>query len=120
MAGYFTAVVRAPLTGIILIFELTGSLSQMLSLSVITIVAYITAMLMKSEPIYESLLGRILEGKQIPQESEEGEKVLDYYAVADPMAGALPDCGHSAGRQGNYPQRKDTAFHGGCDYYHDG
>ncbi len=83
MAGYFTAVVRAPLTGIILIFELTGSLSQMLSLSVITIVAYITAMLMKSEPIYESLLGRILEGKQIPQESEEGEKVLDYYAVAE-------------------------------------
>mgnify|MGYP000405780288 CR=1 FL=1 len=40
MAGYFTAIVRAPLTGIILIFEMTGSVSQMLSLSIISIVAY--------------------------------------------------------------------------------
>ena len=28
MAGYFTAIVRAPITGIILIFEMTGSFSQ--------------------------------------------------------------------------------------------
>ncbi|MBT2146457.1 chloride channel protein [Clostridioides difficile] len=61
MAGYFTAIVRAPLTGIILIFEMTGSVSQMLSLSVISIVAYIVATLMKSKPIYESLLERLLE-----------------------------------------------------------
>ena len=60
MAGFFTAVVRAPLTGIILIFELTGSLSQMLSLSVITIVSYIVSLLMGAEPIYESLLERVL------------------------------------------------------------
>ena len=83
MAGYFTAVVRAPLTGIILIFELTGSLSQMLSLSVITIVSYITAMMLHAEPIYESLLERILAANQIPIEKGNGEKVLDYYAVAE-------------------------------------
>ena len=40
MAGYFAAIVRAPLTGIILIFEMTGSLSQMLSLSIVSIVAF--------------------------------------------------------------------------------
>lgn len=45
MAGYFAAIVRAPLTGIILIFEMTGSLSQMLSLSIVSIVAYIVATL---------------------------------------------------------------------------
>lgn len=83
MAGYFTAVVRAPLTGIILIFELTGSMSQMLSLSVITIVSYITAMAMRSEPIYESLLKRILAASPAPQKKESGEKVLDYYAVTE-------------------------------------
>lgn len=83
MAGYFTAVVRAPMTGIILIFELTGSLSQMLSLSVVTIVSYITAMLMKSEPIYESLLERILNGLHIEIEKDGGERVLDYYAVTE-------------------------------------
>lgn len=86
MAGYFTAVVRAPLTGIILIFELTGSLSQMLSLSVITIVSYITAMMMRSEPIYESLLQRILAANKIVRDKDGGEKVLDYYAVAEESA----------------------------------
>ncbi|OUP01778.1 ClC family H(+)/Cl(-) exchange transporter [Sellimonas sp.] len=86
MAGYFTAVVRAPMTGIILIFELTGSLSQMLSLSVVTIVSYLTAMLLKSEPIYESLLERILEGMHVETEKDGGEKVLDYYAVTEDSA----------------------------------
>ena len=64
MTGYFTAIVRAPLTGIILIFEMTGSVSQMLSLSIISIVAYIVATLLKSDPIYESLLERLLAGQR--------------------------------------------------------
>lgn len=73
MAGYFTAIVRAPLTGIILIFEMTGSVSQMLSLSIISIVAYIVANLMRSEPIYESLLSSLLRrsGRETAPESRE-------------------------------------------------
>ena len=81
MAGYFTAIVRAPLTGIILIFEMTGSVSQMLSLSVISIVAYIVATLLKSKPIYESLLERLLEKNGEPQSEERGEKILDRFSV---------------------------------------
>lgn len=83
MAGFFTAVVRAPMTGIILIFELTGSVSQMLSLSVVTVIAYITSMICKSEPIYESLLAGLLKGRENQAEHAEGEKVLDYYAVSE-------------------------------------
>ena len=60
MAGYFTAIVRAPLTGIILIFEMTGTVSQLFSLAVVSICAYIVASLLKSEPIYESLLAGLL------------------------------------------------------------
>jgi len=60
MAGYFTAIVRAPITGSILITEMTGSLSHLLSLSLISMVAYVTADFLRSEPIYESLLERIL------------------------------------------------------------
>ena len=45
MAGYFAAIVRAPLTGIILIFEMTGSLSQIALLSIVSVTAYITATL---------------------------------------------------------------------------
>lgn len=59
MAGYFAAIVRAPITGIVLIFEMTGSLDQLLSLSVVSIIAYITATFLGSRPIYDSLLDRL-------------------------------------------------------------
>ena len=60
MAGYFTAIVRAPITGIILITEMTGSFTHLLSLSVVSIISYIVADLLKSTPIYDSLLKRLL------------------------------------------------------------
>lgn len=86
MAGYFTAIVRAPITGIILIFEMTGSLSQMLSLSVVSIVAYVVASLMKSEPIYESLLGRLLKNQGQEQVKTTGQKILSEHVI---MHGSL-------------------------------
>ncbi|QGU94864.1 H(+)/Cl(-) exchange transporter ClcA [Clostridium bovifaecis] len=60
MAGYFTAIVRAPITGSILITEMTGSFSHLLSLTVVSITAYIVADMLGSEPIYESLLERFI------------------------------------------------------------
>lgn len=60
MAGYFTAVVRAPITGIILITEMTGSFHHLLSLAIVSITAYVVADILGSKPIYESLLERIL------------------------------------------------------------
>lgn len=65
MTGFFTAIVRAPLTGIILLFEMSGSIIQMLSLSIVSVTAYIVATLMRSEPIYDSLLKRILKADTI-------------------------------------------------------
>ena len=65
MTGFFTAIVRAPLTGIILLFEMSGSISQLLSLSIVSVTAYIVATLMRSEPIYDSLLKRILKADTI-------------------------------------------------------
>ncbi|MCI8608396.1 MAG: ClC family H(+)/Cl(-) exchange transporter [Firmicutes bacterium] len=62
MAGYFSAIVRAPITGIILISEMTGSLSNLLALAMVSLVAYMTAELLKGEPIYDQLLNRMLEG----------------------------------------------------------
>lgn len=82
MAGYFTAIVRAPLTGIILIFEMTGSVQQLLSLSVVSTAAYITATLLRSKPIYESLLERLLEKRGIELPKSHGKKVLKEFVVA--------------------------------------
>ncbi len=60
MAAYFTAIVRAPLTGILLIVEMTGSYEQMLPLLMSCFCAYAVAEGLKSLPIYEALLERDL------------------------------------------------------------
>jgi CIC family chloride channel protein len=60
MAAYFTAIVRAPLTGIVLIVEMTGNYHQMLPLLVACFCAYAVAELLNNLPIYEALLERDL------------------------------------------------------------
>ncbi|HLK55369.1 MAG TPA: H(+)/Cl(-) exchange transporter ClcA [Chthonomonadaceae bacterium] len=60
MAAYFTAIVRAPLTGIILIIEMTGNYAQMLPLLVACFCAYLLAEALGELPIYENLLQRDL------------------------------------------------------------
>ena len=60
MAAYFTAIVRAPLTGIMLIVEMTGNYSQMLPLLVACFCAYAVTELLRDLPIYEALLERDL------------------------------------------------------------
>ncbi|GIV97630.1 MAG: voltage gated Cl- channel protein [Herpetosiphonaceae bacterium] len=64
MAAYFTAIVRAPLTGIVLILEMTGNYQQMLPLLVSCFCAYATAEALSSLPIYEALLERDLQRQQ--------------------------------------------------------
>jgi CIC family chloride channel protein len=61
MAAYFTAIVRAPLTGILLITEMTGSYEQMLPLLTSSFCAYAVAEYLRDLPIYEALLERDLE-----------------------------------------------------------
>lgn len=60
MAAYFTAIVRAPLTGIVLIIEMTGNYAQMLPLLVACFCAYIVAEGLGQMPVYEELLERDL------------------------------------------------------------
>ncbi len=80
MAGYFTAVVRAPITGIILITEMTGSFNHLLSLSAVSITAYIIADIIGAHPVYESLLGRILKNQKdkIPAWNYKHKTILEF------------------------------------------
>lgn len=69
MAGYFAAIVRAPVTGIILISEMTGTLSNLLALSLVSLSAYFAADLLKAKPVYDQLLERIL--SDVKKQKEE-------------------------------------------------
>lgn len=56
MAAFFTGSVRAPLTGIVLIIEMTGNYQQLLALGVVCLIADLVAGALKDTPIYEALL----------------------------------------------------------------
>jgi CIC family chloride channel protein len=60
MAAFFTATVRAPLTGIVLIAEMTGGYELMLPLLAASATAYGIAEWLREKPIYEALLERSL------------------------------------------------------------
>lgn len=71
MAAYFTAIVRAPLTGIVLIIEMTGNYAQMLPLLVACFCAYAVTEYLNTLPIYEALLERdLLQGGHPPDPKE--------------------------------------------------
>jgi len=55
MAAFFTAVVRAPLTGIVLVVELTGCNTQLLPMLAACFAAMLVPTLLASPPIYDSL-----------------------------------------------------------------
>jgi H+/Cl- antiporter ClcA len=81
MAGYFSAIVKSPITGSILITEMTGSFSHLLSIAIISIVAYITSDMLGSKPIYESLLER-MDSKGIGEfQGDSNTKVIIETAV---------------------------------------
>ncbi|MDD3168088.1 MAG: ClC family H(+)/Cl(-) exchange transporter [Eubacteriales bacterium] len=81
MAGFFTAIVRAPITGVILLTEMTGSFSQLLPLTVVSIIAYITADLLKSTPIYESLLDLQMSNNMVEHEENDVFRKTTFEAV---------------------------------------
>jgi CIC family chloride channel protein len=55
MAAFFTSVVRAPVTGIILVIELTGSSSLLLPMLASAFAAMTVATVLREPPIYNSL-----------------------------------------------------------------
>jgi len=70
MAAYFSAIVRAPLTGIILMVEMTGNYSLVLPLVISCLTAYGIADFLRDLPVYEALLARDLLRTQAQPELE--------------------------------------------------
>lgn len=76
MAGHFSSIVKAPITAILLISEMTGSLNHLLSLAIVVIISQLTSDILNSDPIYESLLSRIISKSINKYEGRVGKKTL--------------------------------------------
>ncbi len=74
MAAMFTSIVRAPLTGIVLILEMTGNQEQLFALILTCLVAYLVAEHTRTEPVYDELLELELARNQGTAENEVAEK----------------------------------------------
>lgn len=83
VAGLFAAVIQAPVTAVVMVFELTGSMEALLATSVVSIVAYVTASLLRTEPYYEHLYARMLGKTKDTRDSEfrHGHETLRKYIV---------------------------------------
>lgn len=91
MAGYFAAVVRSPVTGSILVMEMTGSFQHLLALIFVSLAAYLTADFLKGEPVYDALLLRSLRReRQIAQRLSRHRAVAEFVVgVGSALDGAL-------------------------------
>ena len=73
MGALFAATVRAPLTGIVLVAEMTDSFELLPAMIVTCMTASIVAQSLGSRPIYDMLLERTLERRGLKEELEENK-----------------------------------------------
>jgi CIC family chloride channel protein len=65
MAALFTGIVRAPVTGIVLITEMTGNVTMLLPMLVACCAAMLVPTLLGNEPVYESLGARLRQQERL-------------------------------------------------------
>lgn len=73
MAAFFTTVIKAPVTAIVLLAETSGNLFHLGGLVLTTAAAYITANIIKSPPNDEVLLKQILDSEDFANKKEKAE-----------------------------------------------
>jgi H+/Cl- antiporter ClcA len=68
MSAFLGAVLRTPITAVVLLIEITGSLSGVLTIGVEVLIAFIVAELLMRKPFYDVLLERMVENENtIPE-----------------------------------------------------
>ena len=76
MAAFFTGVVQAPVTGIVLVTEMTAAFTTLLPMLAACFAAMVAANLLRSPPIYD-LLARITQTRHAEQpQSSPGKHIL--------------------------------------------
>jgi CIC family chloride channel protein len=83
MGAVFAGIVRAPMTSVLIIFEMTGGYGLVLPLMLANMTAYVLARRMRPTPIYEALLEQ--DGVVIPHGAAPPVHALDRLCVEDAM-----------------------------------
>ena len=81
MAGFFAATVRSPITGVVLLAEMSGSTESLVAMIIVSLIAYMIPTLLGNEPIYESLYDRLLLNKNREYIKKPSKHVLSEYVV---------------------------------------
>ena len=82
MAGLFSSIVRAPLTGIILVFELTGDMHSLLPIATVSLISYAVANTIGTAPFYSILFEKAVENTDTPVlNAKEVEKVIQTFTI---------------------------------------
>lgn len=81
MAAYFAGVVKSPITGSILIMEMTGSFQHMLALICVSMAAYLVNDMTGGQPVYDMLLARSLRLRAKLQKAIHRRRVVAEFTV---------------------------------------
>lgn len=84
MAALFTATVRAPLTGVVLITEMTSSYEELYAAAVACLAAYLVAEQLRDKPVYEALLELDLHSRDADAPASEEPVLVDV--VVEPRS----------------------------------
>jgi CIC family chloride channel protein len=66
MAAFYAGVIRAPLTGVVIVMEMTSSIALFAPMLIACFAALATTTVLKSQPLYDSLIERLI-GKPAPE-----------------------------------------------------
>ncbi|MDR1893725.1 MAG: ClC family H(+)/Cl(-) exchange transporter [Spirochaetales bacterium] len=82
MAAFFTGVVKAPVTGAVLILEMSGNFNHLGSLVLACLSALVASDLIRSRAVYDVLLDRILLGRKPEQDEirQKGKIIIEIQA----------------------------------------
>lgn len=81
MAGFFASTVKSPITGIILAFELTGNMKNLLPIATVVLISYSVSNLLGGEAMYEALLARLGTRKTGNEYKYGSEKIIKSFVI---------------------------------------
>lgn len=83
MGAVFAGVIRAPITSVLIIFEMTGSYGLILPLMIANMISYVFARRVRHTPVYEALLEQ--DDIYLPHPGRKIAHALERITVADAM-----------------------------------